>query len=101
MLKIYAVMLQVVRELRPVIEKIESKDRDLGKQMRRAVCSMVLNTGEGMGSSGGTRRERYRNALGSGRETRSCLDAAEALGYATAPHTDLELVLNTLLKLTR
>jgi hypothetical protein len=27
-----------------------------------------LNTQEGSGSSGGTRRERYRNALGSARE---------------------------------
>ena len=30
---------------------------------------------------GGTRRERYRNALGSARETGACLDAAMALGY--------------------
>ena len=81
MLRIYNVMLKVVRELRPVVGRIESTDRDLARQMRRALASMVLNTGEGMGSSAGTRRERYRNALGSARETRAGLDVAVALGY--------------------
>lgn len=37
--------------------------------------------GEASGSFGGTRRERYRSALGSLREVRAGLDAAEALGY--------------------
>jgi DNA-binding IclR family transcriptional regulator len=36
---------------------------------------------EESGSRGGTRRERYHNALGSARETGACLDVAEALGY--------------------
>jgi len=100
MLRIYAVIIKVVRELRPVIEEIEGKDRDLGRQMRRAACSMVLNTGEGMGSSGGTRRERYRNVLGSARETQACLDAANALGYANGEAADPPLVINTLVKLS-
>ena len=84
MLRIYTVMLRVVREMRPVLVRIESRDRDLARQMRRALASMVLNTGEGSGSSGGTRRERYRNALGSARETRAGLDVSVALGYFTA-----------------
>ena len=36
------------------------------------------------GSSGGTRRERYRNALGSARETGACIDVAMACGYVEA-----------------
>jgi four helix bundle protein len=76
MLRIYSVMLQVVQEMRPVLVRIERNDRDLARQMRRALASMVLNTGEGSGSSGGTRRERYRNALGSARETQAGLDVA-------------------------
>jgi four helix bundle protein len=87
--------------LRPVLGRIESKDRDLARQMRRALASMVLNTGEGMGSSAGTRRERYRNALGSARETRAGLDVAVALGYVEPVEGDLALVINTLFKLTR
>ena len=101
MLRIYGVMLDVVRQMRPVLVRIESKDRDLARQMRRAVTSVVLNLGEGSGSSGGTRRERYRNALGSARETRAGLDAAVALGYVEPFESDLPLVINTLYKLTR
>jgi four helix bundle protein len=101
MLRIYDTALRVVREMRPVLARIESKDRDLGRQMRRAVASVILNLGEGMGSSGGTRRERYRNALGSARETRAGLDVAAALGYAEVPESDLELVINTLRKLSQ
>ena len=56
-------------------------DRDLGRQLRKAATSIAFNTCEGSGSSGGTRRERYRNALGSARETGACLDSAMALGY--------------------
>ena len=101
MLRIYNVMIRVVREMRPVLVRIEGKDRDLARQMRRALASMVLNTGEGSGSSGGTRRERYRNALGSARETQAGLDVAVALGYVEPMASDLELVMNTLYKLSR
>ncbi len=81
MLRIYTVVLDVLRGLRPVVTQIETHDRDLGRQLRRAATSVALNLQEGSGSSGGTRRERYRNALGSARETGACLDAAMALGY--------------------
>jgi four helix bundle protein len=84
MLRIYDVILDVLRELRPVVAAIEVHDRDLGRQLRRAATSVALNCSEGSGSSGGTRRERYRNALGSARETGACLDAAIALGYVEA-----------------
>jgi four helix bundle protein len=81
MLRIYTTMLDVLRGLRPVIEAIEKRDRDLGRQLRRASSSVALNMQEGTGSYGGTRRERYRSALGSARETGACLDVALALGY--------------------
>ena len=81
MLRIYTVILEVLRELRPVLGQIETHDRDLGRQLRRAATSIALNSQEASGSHGGTRRERYRNALGSARETAACLDAAIALGY--------------------
>jgi four helix bundle protein len=81
MLRIYTVILDVLRELKPVVAEIETHDRDLGRQLRRAATSIALNCSEGSGSNGGTRRERYRNALGSARETGACLDAAVALGY--------------------
>ena len=82
MLMIYDVMLEVVRGMRGSIAAIEARDADLARQLRRAASSVVLNVAEGSGSAGGVRRMRYRTALGSARETRACLDAAEALGYA-------------------
>ena len=84
MLRIYDRILEVLRELRPVIAAIEAHDRDLARQLRRASTSVALNCCEGSGSHGGTRRERYRNALGSARESGACLDAALALGYVDA-----------------
>jgi len=84
MLRIYTTILEVLRELRPVLAQIETSDRDLARQLRRASTSIALNCSEGSGCSGGTRRERYRNALGSARETGACLDAAMALGYVDA-----------------
>jgi four helix bundle protein len=81
MLRIYSTILEVLRALRPVVAAIEVHDRDLARQLRRAAASVALNMQEGSGSHGGTRRERYRNALGSARETGACLDVAMALGY--------------------
>ena len=81
MLRIYSTVIEVLRMLRPVIADIEKHDRDLGRQLRRASGSIALNLAEGSGSHGGTRTERYRNALGSARETGACLDVAHALGY--------------------
>ena len=81
MLRIYTTIIDVLRGLRPIVSQIEVHDRDLARQLRRAAASIALNTSEGSGCSGGTRRERYRNALGSARETGACLDVALALGY--------------------
>ena len=81
MLKIYDVMLDVIRAMRPVLVQIERHDRELGRQTRQAQNSVVLNIAEGSGSHAGTRNARYRTALGSAKETRACLDVAEAQGY--------------------
>jgi four helix bundle protein len=84
MLRIYSSVIEVLRLLRPVIAEIERHDRDLARQLRRASASVALNVSEGSGCAGGTRTERYRNALGSARETGACLDVADALGYVSS-----------------
>jgi four helix bundle protein len=103
--RIYDTMIDVLRGLRPVMVTIEKYDRDLARQLRRAASSVALNLGEGSGSNGGTRRERYRNALGSARETGACLDVAMACGYLEAVDAglidQLDKVRATLVKIVR
>jgi len=101
MLRIYDVALSVLTEMRPVVRAIEMRDRDLARQMRRAASSVVLNIAEGSGCSGGTRRERYRCALGSAREVVACLAVARAWGYADIDGRGLDQVIGTLVSVTR
>ena len=81
MLYIQEVAVDMIRELRGPIAGIEKADRDLGRQLRRAAASVALNIAEGTGNSGGTKRERYRSALGSLNEVEACLMVGEAFGY--------------------
>ena len=81
MLSIHDVMLDAIGDMRPIVRAIEKHDRDLGNQLKRAASSVVLNLAEGSGSFGGVRPQRYRTALGSARETMSCLLVAERAGY--------------------
>ena len=81
MLMIHDVMLEVIQEMRPLMAAIERSDTQLARQLKASASSVTLNIGEGSGSFGGIRRERYRTALGSARETLSNLRTAEAFGY--------------------
>ena len=105
MLAIYDVMLGVLREIRGVLAKVEVKDLDLAKQLRRAATSVLLNIAEASGVSGGNRRMRYLTALGSAKETRACLHAAEALGYIGGLNESvvdgLDRIIATLVKVSR
>ena len=101
MLDIYEVAIGVLQELGPALCAIEARDRDLGRQLRRAASSVVLNIAEGSGSSAGTRKERYRNALGSAREVEACLDVARAWRYTSARPAGLPRVIGTLVKVAR
>ena len=94
MLRIHDVMLETIRRMRPLIGAIERCDTNLAKQLKSSASSVTLNIAEGGGSFGGTRRERYRNALGSARETLSNLRTAEAFGYVAALPEDIVAGMN-------
>ena len=84
MLKIYPVAIEMVRDVNALCGAIAKHDADLARQLRRSSMSVVLNIGEGSGSTGGTRRARYESARGSARETLCGLQAAAAVGYVAA-----------------
>ena len=71
--------------------------------MRRAASSVALNVSEGMYSRGRNRGARYPSAMGSMRETLSCIEVALALGYVNEVDPGLlgriDHVMGTLFKL--
>jgi hypothetical protein len=67
MLRIYDTIIEFIRRIAPVIDEIEKRDRDLGRQLRKSAPSMALNTAESSAGRAGTRMQRYRDALGSAR----------------------------------
>jgi four helix bundle protein len=103
MLRIYPVLLELVRTVRPLVQELERLDPDLARQCRRALASAPLNVAEGSYNRGRNRPARYHTALGSLREALACLEVAAALGYL--PEVEPELrrqfdhVLGTLVRL--
>ena len=81
MLRIYSVVLEMVGEAARIAERIEQRDTDLARQMRRAAASVALNTAEGSANTAGHKRQRYQTALGSAREVMACVDVAKAMRY--------------------
>ncbi|MCS6799139.1 MAG: four helix bundle protein [Myxococcota bacterium] len=74
-------LLDTITRMRTLVESIESVDRDLARQIRRAASSAALNLAEADGSDRGNRRARLHTALGSLREARVGLRVAVAWGY--------------------
>lgn len=103
MLRIYPVLLDLIRAIRPLLKELERRDADLARQCRRALTSAPLNMAEGSYSRGQNRNVRYHTALGSLREVLACFETAAALGYL--PDLDPSLrrrfdwVLGTLVRL--
>jgi len=79
MLRIYSVALDVVPVVIGLADVIAGKDR--ARQLRRSMMSVVNNLAEGAGNDGGTRRQRYKDALGSAMESIGNLMASQAAGY--------------------
>jgi four helix bundle protein len=103
MLRIYTVLLDLVRDLRPLVRELERKDPDLARQCRRALASAPLNVAEGSYNRGRNRAARYHTALGSLREALACFEVAAALDYLPdvdpAVRRRFDHVLGTLVRL--
>ena len=81
MLRVQHLVLDIIRQLRPVLAVLRRRDRSLEDQLRRAIASVALNLAEGVASRDGNKKLRYQNALASLNESRTALDVAVAFGY--------------------
>jgi four helix bundle protein len=99
----YDVALQLIRELRSIVESLREQNRDLADQITRAGSSVLLNLGEGNRRRGGDRRRFFDYAHGSASEVRTALDTADAWGWvveASAARATLDRLLGLLWGLT-
>jgi len=78
------VALEVIVDVRAVLERVRRADRSLFDQARRAGSSVVLNIAEAQGSDAGNARARYATASGSAHELGAALRLAVAWGYVGA-----------------
>ncbi len=78
---VYEVAKELARASRPLIERIERRDRSLADQARRAIQSVILNVREANRRAGRDRLHGFRIAAGSADEVVGALDVAEVMGY--------------------
>lgn len=104
-LKIYSVILDLVRRLTPVVRAIRARSPALADQMERALTSVPLNVAEGAYSRGRNRSARYQTAAASAREVLACMETAEAMELIGRPAEDvldqLDRVIATLVRLMK
>lgn len=74
---------EVIVLVRPVVEAIARRDRDLGSQVRRAMSSVGLNLAEAFGSASGNARLRFESARGSLYEAQAGIGIAIAWGFVS------------------
>ena len=72
--------LDLIRLLRPVAARLDSRNSDLSRQLRRAASSVSLNLAEGSGRSGADRKRCFRIARGSLLEVETAILVANAWG---------------------
>jgi four helix bundle protein len=104
-LRIYPVILDLVRKLAPTVRALRACSPALADQMERALVSVPLNVAEASYSRGRNRSARFQTAAASARETLACLETAEAMGFIRPLSTDLAAqfnqVIGTLVRLMR
>ena len=84
---------ELIAALRPLLPRIQRRDRALAVQLTRAASSISLNVSEANYSDPGNRRARFYTAAGSANETRAALRVATAWGYLNGVEARGALVL--------
>ena len=83
----YRVAVEMVAALRPVVERVERRDRSMGDQMRRAANSVVLNLAEGNFKVGKGKRKFFCDAAASAAEVEATLELTKVWDYAKPAET--------------
>jgi four helix bundle protein len=99
----YEVSVELVSQLRPLVEVVAKHDSNLADQIKRAATSVVLNLSEGARRARGNQQRAYEIAHGEARELLGALDCAAAWGYvvdAAAARRTLDRLLGLLWGLT-
>ena len=81
MLVAYTVALDLIRQLRPIVEQIKIHDAHLADQLKRAATNTLANLAEGQRRAGGNKRRAYENAHG---EARARCSAASTVRWRGA-----------------
>jgi four helix bundle protein len=90
-MKIYAVMIAMVKAVHALSRKVQRFDPDLARQMRRSSTSVPLNASEGWHAYGGNRVARFNTVICEARETMTALDVSVACGYLLLAEVEAEL----------
>ena len=85
---VHQLTIEAIEALRPLVARIQQRDRALAQQLRRAASSIALNIGEAEYSDPGNRRARYHSAAGSAGETRTAIEVARAWGYVSRKQSE-------------
>src|SRR5262245_21810157 len=80
MLDAQLLTLDLIRCLRPLVERLRATSPDLADQLRRAATSVGLNLAEGTRRSGADKRRAYRIAAAEAQEVKAALELAAAWG---------------------
>ena len=81
MFQLETITLEIIKQLKPIVRRIESRDRNLADQLKRAATSIALNVSESSYAKGGNRKAQLHVAAGSANESRAALRVASAWGY--------------------
>jgi four helix bundle protein len=76
----------VIKSVRPLVDVIERRQRDLADQILRAATSVSLNLAEGQRSAKGNKPKHYAIAHGSANEVKAGIKLALALGVLEKSH---------------
>lgn len=87
MFQLETITLEIIKQLKPIVRRIESHDRNLADQLKRAATSIALNVSEGAHAKGGNRKAHFHIAAGSANESRAALRVASAWGYVDERET--------------